>query len=383
MRFLHRYLKPLQKLSPIYGDKMTSKNESKIRFVPLGKLLLDNEKNPRLPATLEGADPQNVINYMVADANALELMKSIGEKDFFNAEPLLVTPSDKKRGYYVVVEGNRRLTAVMLLHEPKLATSKRPSLIEAALQAKYKPEVLPVIVYSSREEILDYLGYRHITGIKQWDALQKAKYLQQLFEKSQEKNPIEKSKELSKIIGSQPHYVRKLLCALSIYRQIQYNDFYKIRGLDDSVSSSFSLITTALNYNNIVDFIGLESSEEISPEKINEKNLKDLTTWIFDKTEGKSRVGESRNLKWLAAVVKNEASLQDFRDGMSLETAYLISGGAEETVREAIWAASEKIELAYKYAKGITLESAELKRLDDITKTALAIKKLASPEYDD
>ena len=62
----------------------------------------------------------------------------------------------------------------------------------------YKPTQLPVLKFKERNEILDYLGYRHITGIKQWSSLAKAKYLKEL----RERKPDMSFKELAKSIGS-------------------------------------------------------------------------------------------------------------------------------------------------------------------------------------
>ncbi|MCP4103959.1 MAG: hypothetical protein GY749_00240 [Desulfobacteraceae bacterium] len=69
------------------------------------------------------------------------------------------------------------------------------------LGAKKKPDTIPVIIYPSRDHILDYLGYRHITGIKEWESLAKTKYLHKLYQRSEESAPDKKCKELARIIG--------------------------------------------------------------------------------------------------------------------------------------------------------------------------------------
>lgn len=353
------------------------KEEFLIKMIPVKSLHLDKDKNPRLPSKLVGKSDQDILDYMILNGNALELMVSIGEKGYFQGEPLLVIP-DEKKNEFIVIEGNRRLSALMLLHNPSIAKYKKESIKLAVQNAKYKPTHVPVIMYSTRNEILDYLGYRHITGIKEWDSLAKAKYLRQLYEKSKEKTAVEKSKELARIIGSRPDYVRKLLCALSVYDVIEDNGYFDIPGLDDNIS--FSLITTSLGYKNLSLFLGLESSEEIAPKKINMEHLKELTIWLFDQREGKTRVGESRNLSQLARIVSNNEALNEFRSGATLESAFIISGGAEERVAEAIRNAKEKIELAYKYVVGIKLDTTSIKDLDQITKIVAAIKKVSTPD---
>lgn len=356
------------------------KEELTIKMVPVKNLHLDNENNPRLPTRLVGKDDQTILDYMVLNGNAFELMVSIGEKGYFQGEPLLVVPADKK-SEYIVVEGNRRLSALMLLHNPSMAKFKKDSIKLAAQNAKIKPLHIPVIIYNTRNEILDYLGYRHITGIKEWDSLAKAKYLLQLFNRSTEKNPIEKSKELARIIGSRPDYVRKLLCALSVYDHIEDHGYFEIPRLNENIS--FSLITTSLGYKNLSTFLGLASSEEMTPKGINIDHLKELTIWLFDQREGKTRVGESRNLGQLARIVNNKEALCEFRNGSTLEAAFIVSGGADERVAEAIRNAKEKLDLAYKYVRGIQLDLISLKDLDQISTTVAAIKKLSTPDKND
>ena len=53
-----------------------------------------------------------MLEWLLRDASILDLMRAIGEHDYFSGEPLLVVSKSSKNGYFVVVEGNRRLCAV-------------------------------------------------------------------------------------------------------------------------------------------------------------------------------------------------------------------------------------------------------------------------------
>ena len=62
---------------------------------------------------LQGVTDENkVIDYMVKYGNVTELMLSIGETGYSEAEPLLVVKEGTDK--YIVVEGNRRLAALKL-----------------------------------------------------------------------------------------------------------------------------------------------------------------------------------------------------------------------------------------------------------------------------
>lgn len=153
--------------------------ERHVTHLPVEALDFD-PMNPRWPRYLVKGDDGEVIEWMLKEANVVELMWSIGEQGYFEGEPLIVVPSQEKAKHYEVVEGNRRLTAVKLLSHPELATTRKNAVREAAEAAHHRPTELPVLIFDGRSEVLRYLAYRHITGIEPWGPLQKARYLKQL-----------------------------------------------------------------------------------------------------------------------------------------------------------------------------------------------------------
>lgn len=296
--------------------------------------------NPRLPSSKTGASERDVLEYMVIEAKVTDLMLSIATQGYFNGEPILVVPSESDNGKFIVVEGNRRLAALKLLINPEKAPLKHDTINEISQTAIHKPDEIPVIVYSKREDVLEYLGYRHITGVDQWDSLAKARYLYQLKSTRSEKDYKLLLKELAKIIGSRGDYVHKLLSGYELYKEIEANDFYKISGLNEE-SFSFSLLTTATSYTEIGAFVG--ASNDKSTEKINKPHLEELTKWVFKEDEGKTRLGESRNLKTLNAVISSPKALQAFRDGRPLEEARLLTDEPKEIFSNSIDTALKRL----------------------------------------
>ena len=309
-----------------------------IDYLDINRLFLD-PLNPRLKPRGEDYTQAEIINFMLDKGNVIELMNSIGTSDFYAAEPLLVTPiregesdwsSEEERFY--VVEGNRRLTAAKLILEPHLASTRFASVEAAAKEADYRPVLLPSMIFDYGDQIIDYLGYRHITGIKPWGSLEKARYLERL----RQAHPEARFKELAKIIGSRADYVAKLLTALAIYQVVEREDFFRLRGVDAS-SVSFSLITTALSYSGLLSFLGLESAKDPSLEGLEVESLGELTAWMFQKdTEGQTRLGDSRRLEDLNHVVQKAEALGAFRAGRSLEDAVLLTGAPTEIFRTAL-----------------------------------------------
>lgn len=285
--------------------------------------------NPRLPKHLQGTTNEAiVIDYMVKNGNILELMKSIAETGYSEAEPLLVV-LDKEDDKYVVVEGNRRLTAVKLLNNPQLAKVRKASIEEIVKEAIAIPEEVPVIIYNSRESILDYLGYRHITGVKNWGALEKARYLDQLYQvhcNAENKSYI--YTKLAKMIGSRSDYVIKLHQALKLYNMANDKAYYGADITEEEIS--FSWITTAIGYREICNFINITNEMD----KINQKNYEKLFLWLFDPK--KRVIGDSREITKLASIVAQETSLKKLEAGSSIEEAILYTSVPSEAFLEML-----------------------------------------------
>jgi len=308
----------------------------KPEWVPLDSLLFDPE-NPRLPTSKTNASDEEVLRYMLEEGKVTDLMQSIGQQDYFSGEPLMAIPSAKKPGKFEVVEGNRRLAALKLLNRPELAPIKRTSVETIVAEAQFKPTSAPVIVYERRADVLQYLGYRHITGVDQWDALAKARYLNQLLGLYPGMEYASQLRNLSKTIGSRSDYVHKLLTGFALYKDIESSEFFGIPGIGEE-SFSFSVLTTALSYKGISDHVGIGTEmNRFDSSTVDQTHLKEFTEWLFKETaEGRTRLGESRNLRTLNAVVLSKRALAEFRKGRGLDEARLLTDEPNQVFTAAI-----------------------------------------------
>lgn len=318
-------------------------NNKEIEKINIDKLAFDLE-NPRLPTSLHNnKDDADVVTWMVKNAKLIELMTSIASQGFFDGEPLLAY-QDPQSDKYVVVEGNRRLAAVKLLNNATLSQTQK-NKIKEVVDETYDDDIqkLPIIIYESRDEIVEYLGYRHITGVKSWGALAKAKYLSQLRDILIKKQGLADNDyqsqyiRLAKDIGSSSNYVARLLTGLKIYEHIEAHEFFDIPELTEE-SINFSLLTTALSYQNISKYIGLDSAKDIEIKNLQTDKLKDLSEWIYKKNDaGNTRLVDSRNLKNLSAVVKHKIALAKFRSGeANLEEAVFLTDQPIEVFNNAL-----------------------------------------------
>lgn len=317
------------------------KNPSDIQYIPTKDLVFDPQ-NPRFFRMNGALEDEAVIEEMLDDESVQDLIASIGQKGYFPGEPLLVV---KKNNKYVVVEGNRRLTAVKLLNGEALPPARRQkSIAILKKEAEQKaPTELPCIVYPERTEIMRYLGYRHITGIKEWDALSKAKYLQDIRETFyKDLDQHAQLKALAKDIGSRSDYVAKLLVALNLYTTAEDSKFFELPMSARDVE--FSYLTTAIGYSNIVNWLGLTGADDIEMHGMKKENLKKLFAWLFPKDQqGRTIIGESRNLAQLSEIVAQPEAVIALEESGNLAGAYLYSSGPQNALRLALDKAFEHV----------------------------------------
>lgn len=302
-----------------------------IKLISIDDILLD-EGNPRLPESVK-RDQQSMRDYIAETTAIEELMEAIAENGFFPGEPLIVINHPTQANAYTVVEGNRRLTALKLLQDPAFCRKPGVRMRTIAENAKHKPTAVPVVESPNRQAILPYLGFRHITGVKQWEPLAKARYTEQLFNLTDpNRAPRDRYSEVARIIGSRRDHIKRNLDALAVYNVIYAQDFYDIAGLSET-GIKFAVLSTAVADSRIGVFVGVSKKDaqgELIPEDVivnnaslNKTAIKELTEWLYKQDDkGKTKVGESRNLRELAAVVDNARALEAFRHGSSLKMAY-------------------------------------------------------------
>ena len=303
-----------------------------------------DKQNPRLPTTVKESE---IIKYLATKTGIEDLMISIGENGFFDGEAIVVTPAN---GKYTVLEGNRRLAALKLLQDPELAGGRR-SITKVSEEVESKPTRIPAYIVNSRDDALQYLGFRHISGVQRWDPLAKARYLKLLF-KQASGEPKERYIEIAREIGSKSNAVQRNLDALATYKAIEDRDFFDIDGLDEE-SFQFGVFYTAIGDTEIASFVGVREEDGsathpiANPTFLKKEPLKELTEWMFKKdSQGSTRLGESRNIPKLSAIIANSNALEKFRQGVSLESAYSATIDNKEEFFEDIVKAIEHLKNA-------------------------------------
>jgi hypothetical protein len=297
-------------------DVQTGVRAGVLMEVPVSALLLD-PYNPRLPESLRGGEQSDLAVVLEMGFDAFAVAQSIADNGFFAAEPLIAIHDDEQ-GRYVVVEGNRRLTALIGLSRPGVREQfADPARWEAvAEKAAISPDVhVPIVVHASREATHVEVSRAHVVGKLQWRPYMQARFI---AARVAEGRTI---KEVADLIG-----ITKSKAA-DLYRDQAIVAQAETAGLNTGeVERAFSVLTVAMGNTKIRDHIGapLGSRLELGgapvpDDKINE--LKEVISWVFGDEDAEPVITDSRQMSALGNVVASEVGLAALRSGKSLDEA--------------------------------------------------------------
>lgn len=184
----------------------------KQQTIELSNLELD-PKNPRLPENV-GGDPEEVLTYIYLHGALDELAYSFVDNGFFEAERLIVLPNASGEGKFTVVEGNRRLATLKILHG-ELGSIPFTGIDDSNLDLS-RFDRIPCIVVDDRVEVDTYLAYRHIGGMKTWSAEARARFTQRMVDDSVNAGNENPFRSVGKQIGSNAQGIRNSYLAIHV-----------------------------------------------------------------------------------------------------------------------------------------------------------------------
>jgi hypothetical protein len=264
-------------------------------------------------------------------------------RELFKADPnskKFIDFINRKNTNFIVVEGNRRLAAAKILLDSSLRAKFNikhwPEIVKGVVNSL---KVLPTIVYSRRNEVVPYLGVRHIVGIQKWDSYAKARYIANLVDKGRRLQDVESE------IGDTQGSARKNYISYQLVEQAK-NEF----DIDTKpVKENFSLLILAIGQGKIKRFLGLPTriadtnlETPIPDDRVD--NLKNLISWLFGDGRFDPVIKESRDItRFLTHVVDNKEALDHLVRTRELEEAYDLSDGEEQMVLRYLASANRKL----------------------------------------
>ncbi|MCS5421723.1 MULTISPECIES: ParB/Srx family N-terminal domain-containing protein [Psychrilyobacter] len=139
--------------------------------IEIEKIILDS-KNPRLQ-TIYNTKEKTLQELIQTQGEKLyNLALSISKNGLSPIENIAVIPEN---GKYVVIEGNRRIAAIMILKDPKLLETTDRRLYERILKIKNKtyPKNISAVSFDTVESAAEWISLKHTgenggAGIVEW-----------------------------------------------------------------------------------------------------------------------------------------------------------------------------------------------------------------------
>jgi hypothetical protein len=315
------------------------------KYSPLEVALLQfDTRNPRLfeYGITEHSSEQDIFDVLWETMDVMELVLSIAASGFFKHEPLIVDATGSK---YVVIEGNRRLAAAKVLLNQRLLHGKRVRVPAIGSAAAERLEKVPVI-FQSREQSWQYIGFKHVNGPAKWGSFAKSQYIADVHREFDVSLAA-----IASQIGDTHRTVQRLFRGM---RVIEQAESWQVFDRSDRVRNhfSFSHLYTGISYPGISAFIGLkpETAESTDPVPEDKKSeLGELCLWLYgSKRESVFPVIGSQNphLRQLESVLGNQESLAALRGGVNLQTAFEISRPSSNVFEESLLASKRNLERA-------------------------------------
>ncbi len=323
---------------------------TKLLYAKLDELYLD-PMNPRLGRNNTGPDvSQAKVLDLMKDWTLDELAVSFLEGGGFWTHEALLVAKEKLYGKtrLVVIEGNRRLAALKLLYGALHGKPDSQKWREIARGAKPSPSLfteIPYLEVDSRRDVEAFLGFRHVTGIKQWDPAEKAEFIAKLIDERGMDYV-----EVMRKIGSNTKTVRQNYISYRLLLQIE-DSVGNIP--EENLEERFSVMYLSLRTHGAQKYlhIDIQADPDKAKSPVPKKYLDALANfalWLFGDDKRGPLFTDSRQVDNFGRILESDKAVQyiERTDNPSFEVALRTAGGDEPEVIKLIEMAADNIELA-------------------------------------
>jgi uncharacterized protein YerC len=320
---------------------------NRIEYERLENLYLD-PMNPRLGRAHTGREvSQERVLELMRDWTLDELGVSFLESGYWPQEAMLVI-REKLYGEerLVVVEGNRRLAALKYLHAAIDGQAASRKWEEIAVSRAVPPNLfdqIPYLVADSREEIQAFLGFRHVTGIKEWKPAEKAEYIAKMIESGMTYDEVRRK------IGSKTPTVRQNYISYRLLLQMEDREDISL----ERVEEKFSVLYLSLRTNGVQRYlrIDIQANPAVARVPVPPERLEELTKfalWLFGSNEKPPLFTDSRLVEAFGKILESEEAVQylEHTERANFDVALQKAGGDEPELTNLINDAANNIQLA-------------------------------------
>ena len=348
--------------------QVSETNAGRTQLIPVDYLLLD-DTNPRLPERLRERSQSELLRFFYDEGVLEELAQSFVDNGFFQHEPLIVVPTEQDERY-VVVEGNRRLAALKVLHQVPLADELHFVSVDARSEELQILREIPCFIIRDRNAVHAYIGFRHIGALKTWPPEAKARYLLAEARRLEADTGRDPFRDLGRRVGSNAQGVRNPYIAIRILLHAREEFGLEVTYVQDR---RFGVWLRCMNSADIRTYIGFGSAttyDEIEEAlgRVKEKKLKEVLNDLRgDGTTRRAVLGDSRDVTVYGRALMDSRAHETLRQTNDLALAKQIVEEAGLDVRAQQLAQSIKIFVeTLQRAENVDISADLLSATDDL-----------------
>lgn len=323
---------------------------TELEFEHVDNLYLDPQ-NPRLGRSNTSIQlTQEGILDLMKDWTLDELAVSYLESGGFWTHEALLVIEENFYGdiHLVVVEGNRRLAALKYLksaYEGNPTSSKWEEIAASGTPNERLFTHVPYLRADSREDVEAFLGFRHVTGIKEWPPAEKARFIAKLVD-ARGLSYV----EVMRKIGSKTPTVRQHYIAHRLLEQIENTvEDFDLR----FVERRFSVMYLSLRTRGVQQYLQIDiyAEPEVARTPVPEDHLQNLANfarWLFGTEEQPPIFTDSRQVDNFGLILQSEEATKYLERAPrpKFEVALDIAGGDEQELVGHVQNAADSLELA-------------------------------------
>ncbi len=321
-----------------------------LSYADVDHLYLD-PMNPRLGRhRMSRETPQyellDIMREWVLDELALSYLES---GVFWSHEPLIVVEESLYgEEHLVVVGGNRRLAALKAL---RLTLDGNPlskswsSILQDLPVPKGLFDRVPYVLADSRTDVQAFLGFQHVTGIKQWDADEKAGFIAHLIDEQGMSY-----QQVARKIGSKIPTVRSHYIAYRVLLQMEET----VEGFEtEKTDKRFTILRKTLGTEGAKHYLQVDDSAEptaakqpVLPDRL--ESLAYFYHWLFGTSQIPNIVADTQQIADFGKALESSDAIEylETANQPKFEVALRISGGDEEEMLRYINEAINNVELS-------------------------------------
>lgn len=286
------------------GKEQKAKNEVNIKSIPLQNLYLDpnnyrfidNENYVKVSEELITDDKiqlrtRNFILGKTRD-NVKDLIDSFKKNGYLPVDQIQVKRIDENK--YVVVEGNRRVTALYQLWEDNKNGNNIGNLDESIF------DEVPIVFYADADEKHHHIlmALKHISGNKKWSPVNQAMLINDMVEKYNMKED-----EIAQSIGIKKLQLIKALRALAFiddYKKSEYGDQFK--------PNMYSVFEETLTKPKLRDWLKWDDNNKEANDFTNKNRF---FSWISEDEEYIDEDNEDSGFKKIDKIITKSSEIRE------------------------------------------------------------------------